>query len=200
MIRINLLGEKKDKTPVYVLQIGAFLAVLLLLGSGLSVFHGGLAAKFDLLENEKVLLEAREKKLTERTKHVEELDKSRKLLTEKLITIARLKSKKQGPVRVLDDLTLSIPERAWLTSVEQKGDSLQLSGVALDPQTVSVFMGTLKNSKYFAGVDLIYSRQYLREGVKLQQFSLSARLTNMLDLQRRRQEENKEAAAKPEKI
>lgn len=192
MVRINLLGEKKDNTGLYVIQAAAAFGLLFIAVISCFFHYDAASSKLEMLTQEKEMLEGQAAKLRERTKKVLELEKKKKLLSEKLTTIAKLKVRKQGPVRVLDDLTLTIPERSWLTNISQKGDELEFRGVALDPQTVSLFMRSIKESKYFEGVDLIYSREYVREGVKLQQFSLSAKLANLLKLNQSEQKNGSE--------
>jgi type IV pilus assembly protein PilN len=182
MIRINLLGEKKDKTPVYVLQFLLFgFCVLVTLGVCFEHYQGRVS-ETDSLQRRRTFLESQASRLREKTKAVDALEKNKKLLAEKLITIARLKAKKQGPVRVLDDLTVTIPDRAWLTAVSQKGDEIEFRGIAMDNQTVSHFMESLEKSKYFHSVDLRVSKQYVKDTVKMQQFHVLAQLTNMLEL------------------
>ncbi|MCB0323734.1 MAG: PilN domain-containing protein [Bdellovibrionales bacterium] len=182
MIRINLLGEKQDKTGIYAIQILSFAAAVLLCLGGCFIAHSTLTSELASLEGEKAVQQSRLAKLRKQTKKVEELEKMRKLREEKLTTIATLKSRKQGPVRVLADLTESVPERAWLLTVTQKGEMVEFGGIALDNQTVSKFMAALEASDYFHSVDLVRSAQYIRDDVKLQQFALSAKLTSLLNL------------------
>ena len=174
MIHINLLGEKEDKTGIYVLQGLALTSVVVLSLGICGFYHGEQISQRDQLEGERLMLETQVARLRKQTKKVDELENKRKLLAEKLMTISKLKAKKQGPARVLDDLTGSIPQRAWLRTVTQRGASVEFAGVALDNQTVSLFMRNLEGSEYFRNIELVRSQQYIRDGVKLQQFSLSA--------------------------
>ncbi|HQH25925.1 MAG TPA: PilN domain-containing protein [Oligoflexia bacterium] len=183
MIRINLLGEKEDRTAIYVLQLASCGLVLALAAGACLYFHMGQAAEMDKLTKRKAALDIRVQDLREQTKAVDLLEKNKTLLSEKLVTIAKLKAKKQGPVRVLDELTRSVPERAWLTAVNQKGEEIGFKGIALDNQTVAQFMEKLKESKYFHNEDLRVSKQYVKDRVKLQQFDVMAKLTSMLLLE-----------------
>ena len=182
MIRINLLGEKEDRSGIYILQLLAAGGLTLLTLLACFQFQQSQENEVEILVKRKGFLEVQATKLREKTKLVDMLEKNKKILAEKLMTIAKLKAKKQGPVRVLDDLTRIIPERAWFTGVEQKGEQIEFKGIALDNQTVAQFMDNLKRSKYFHGEDLRVSKQYVRDGVKLQQFHVLARLTSMLQL------------------
>ncbi len=188
MIRINLLGEKKDNTAIYVLQLLAFgVAVIFVLGVAF-VFKSGISSELEYAKKEQQLLTVRLTKLKQKTKKVDELEKKKKFLSEKLTTIAQLKAKRQGPVQLLDNITGSIPDRAWLTEVAQNGQDIEFTGLAVDPQTVSRFMRKLENSVFFASVDLSYSRQHIRDEVKLQQFSVIGKLIEPLELQEKLKE------------
>lgn len=183
MIRINLLGEKKDNTAIHVLQLLAFgVSILFILGTAF-VLKSGITSQLDFAKTEQQLLNGRLAKLKQKTKKVDELEKKKRFLSEKLTTIAQLKARRQGPVQLLDNITGSIPARAWLTEVAQNGQDVEFTGLAVDPQTVSIFMRALQNSIFFSAVDLGYSRQFIRNDVKLQQFSVVGKLLDALDLQ-----------------
>ena len=182
MIRINLLGEKKDKTGVYLGQILVYCCCLMLSAGIILEYHISKHNELGILTRRKESLENQAAKLREKTKAVEELEKNKRLLAEKLLTIAKLKAKKQGPVRLLDNLTQTIPDRSWLTSISQKGDECEIKGISLDNQTTAQFMEKLNKSKYFRRVDLQGAKQYIKENVKLQQFGLSTTLASMLEV------------------
>ena len=193
MIRINLLGEKKDNSVSHILQLALYcLSVLLLLGACFAL-KSSATATLEELENKRAGLEANLVKLKKKTKKVDELEEKKTFLSEKLTTIANLKAKRQGPVQVLDTITEVIPERAWIETISQTSSEMELKGLAVDPQTVSEFMRELESSRFFTSVDLDYSRQLIRDSVKLQSFSVVARLADALKLQA---EMNKEADGK----
>jgi len=192
MIRINLLDEKIDKSGIYFLQVLAFGSILFLSLAGCFLVHDGLASKKGLLEKEKTLLESKLTRLKKVTKEVEGLESKKKLLKDKLMTIASLKAEKSGPVRVLDDLNLAVPDRSWLRATKESKGQIQVSGVALDNQTVSDFMDNLDASKFFSDIDLLFSNQVVEDGVKLQSFSITAKKLSALELQRMEKEKEKE--------
>ncbi len=198
MVRINLLGEKPDYGPIYALQATLYIVVL---GLGVFIcfiFHETLSSKLESVEADKSSYEGQLAKLRDKTQRVEELEKNKTLLRTKLTTIAKLKMNKSGPVHVLADLTESVPERAWLVAAMQKGETMELRGLALDPQTVSNFMRKLEETPSFGEVDLAYSKQTMRENVPIQEFSVVAKLENPLQRQQQQQEAPK-APEKPKK-
>jgi type IV pilus assembly protein PilN len=181
MIKINLLGEKVDNTALYLLQLFIGAMLILLTIAVCVVIHDGSRNKVEGLKAEKLLLERRLSQLEKKTKEVEDLERKRKLLREKLQTIAVLKAKKHGPVHILDDLNTALPERSWLRSLKQKGGTLEVKGVALDEQTIANYMNQLKTRPLFSSVDLVLSTEFARDQVKLKEFTLSIPLKSPIE-------------------
>ena len=154
MIKVNLQGEKKDYRLQYAAH-GATLAIsFFTLFLVLAVLQMSANSKVSKLEKMKKRLFNEDARLSKITKEVEGLDSKRKWLADKLTTIARLKAVKQEPVKVLDALTNSVPEKSWVETVIKRGESIEFTGVALDNQTVSLLMRQLENSDFFDKVDL----------------------------------------------
>ena len=196
MIRINLLGEKQDNAVIHTLQVFAFGCVMVLTMAACYVHYSSTATELELAQREKTLLNQRLVALREKTKKVENLEKSKVLLKEKLMTISELKAKKNGPVHILHDITQAIPQQAWLTGVSQKSDALEFQGFALDNQTISVFMKTLEASPYFGAVDLVDARVQKKDGVALQKFILLVKLRSALEARKIAKEREQAEAAK----
>jgi type IV pilus assembly protein PilN len=89
---------------------------------------------------------------------VNEFTAKKKELEDKLQIIDQLRKGKTGPVRALDDLAREIPNRVWLTKVEEKGGSVTFEGQAVDHEDVSSFMKSLQKSKYFTNIVLGFSK------------------------------------------
>jgi type IV pilus assembly protein PilN len=190
MIKINLLGEKEDVSTAHFLQLMVFSATVFISVSICFFLYSNIKSEKDALSDEKGGLQARLAEAEKKTKQVDELEKKRKLLREKLITIASLKMKKSGPVHTLNDLNMALPERSWLTSLKQKAENLEAKGIALDNQTVAMFMSNLKQSQNVKMVDLIESSELIKDDVKLKQFTVSITLRDPLEL--KKQELDKE--------
>ena len=183
MIRVNLFGEKVDKTGIYLVQVIAFVGLLIVTVFVCYLTYSATELRKESLAQEKQILIAERNKLNKQTREVEGLEKKRDLLRDKLSTISKLKTRKRAPVHVLDELSTHIPAEALLDKEDEDGGRIQVDGIALDNQTVARFMVNLKRSEYFGEVDLIQSLQRIRDNVKLQQFSVKAKLQNMLKLE-----------------
>lgn len=182
MIRINLLGEKIDRSGSYVLQaLGGAVVVFFALFLSFMLYDS-VASQVAALQDEESQLKIELARLEKVTKEVEELEKKRKLLTDKLRTIATLKAKKTGPVRILDDINLAVPERAWLEGITQKGQVLEIKGVALDNQTIALFMKNLEQGKFVSSVDLVVSSELVKDDVKLKEFTLSLNFKDPIEV------------------
>lgn len=177
MIKINLLGDDTAIDHTGLLFVAGYAASVLLFLGVFFLLHSSIVSQIDESTTEVKSLETRLAKLQETTKEVKELEKKRKELREKLAVIARLKKSKIGPVFVMDDLNRSLPEKAWLTGMREKSDSMRIDGFALDNQTIAGFMKDLGKSDYYKTVDLVETKQTARGGVKLKIFTLQTKIS-----------------------
>jgi type IV pilus assembly protein PilN len=96
----------------------------------------------------------------------------------KLKTIKRLEKGKTGPVKLLDDIAMSVPEdKLWLTTLKEQKGTLILNGTAMDNETVADFMDRLQNTKSINSVQLVRTRQKQIPGFDLsvKDFSLESK-------------------------
>lgn len=156
MIRINLLPVKEAqrafdrRQQVSVALLGLLVAVLVMIVPYIVQTH-----KRNGLEQEINELKAELSKLSQQTTEVRDLDKRRAELQAKLKVIDILKQKRTGPVRILEDLSAATPEKLWLVEFSDVNGLATVTGLALDNQTIAVFMRQLQASKYFFEVDLV---------------------------------------------
>ena len=76
------------------------------------------------------------------------LKKNIAALKVKLETINQLEKAKTGPVKLLDDISMSVPkDKLWLTNFVEKKGTLSLTGTAMDNETVADFMKRLDEKK-----------------------------------------------------
>lgn len=177
MIKINLLGEDTRADFSQHLVLGGYIASLIAL-VGVCIGAGmWMGAEIADLEDRKVSLEQELKRLQTITQEVKDIEKKQKDLEQRIIRIAMLKLNKQGPVKVLDAINKSVPERAWLMDVKERGGQMRLTGVAMDGETVSEFLRELEKSEHFPKVELDFTRGATRQGVKLQDFAIKAEVS-----------------------
>ena len=173
MIRINLLEEIEDKSGKYLINglvLGAspILVVLIFLG-----YFGVLVDQIDQLNVDKEIVNGKLVKMREQTKRIDEIEAGKATLKTKLTTIASLKIKKLGTIRILDDLNTAVPEKMWLDAVKQTdSEHIEILGIALDNPTTSSFIRELKKSQYFKDPEQNQTMQITFEDSKLIKFNI----------------------------
>ncbi len=174
MVTINLLPVKAELRKRALIEHAAILgfcvivAILLL-----STIQGSLNSKKDYLNAEIASTKVEINKLAKEAEKIEEFKKRKQDLERKLEIIANLKTQKSGPVEVLDQLSLIIPEKAWVNSIKNSGNSLVLDGYAVDNPTIAQFLKRLQASQYFSDVVLVLSQQ---DGPR-HKFTIKCRIT-----------------------
>ncbi len=175
MLKINLLPIRQLKKRAKARnQIAAgivvFISVLVLLGL-VGLLQAGRMSNL----NEDIAAKTAEKKSFDKVvQELAELEKKRLDLNNKIQIINKLKSDSSLTVRVLDEVSNLVDNnRMWLTKLNQRGGSLQLTGYALDNQTVAQFMDELETSPFIQSVSLNNSSLKQVSGTDLKEFGLS---------------------------
>jgi type IV pilus assembly protein PilN len=180
MIKINLLKARKEKK-----KIGVRKEMILFILSMVVVFVLLFVVQWFISgEKDKTVAQiSTTKKEIEYYKSLrtefEKAKEQQKILQEKLNVINQLRKEKQGPAKVLDELSIDKPEKIYFESVKKDGSKLGIEGVALDDETVANFMTNLRKSKLFRNVDLIVSEQIEVSKIRLKKFILSCEIIFM---------------------
>jgi len=179
MIKINLLpGKEKKKAGVRKEIVTLILSMILLL-----ILLIGIQWKITNEKEEMVSKISNTKKeiayYKSLTVEVTKAKEAQKVLQDKLNVIEKLRREKASPIKVLDELSISKPEKIHLESLKKEGSKLGLEGIALDDETIANFMTNLRKSKVFKNVDLIVSEQTEQSKIKLKKFTLSCEIISM---------------------
>ncbi len=159
MLRINLLPirqlKKRAKARNQILSaIVAFFCLLIFLGL-LAIFQTG---KINALTTQIADLTRVKDSYAPILADIEKIKKQKEELERKTGIINKLKADSSLTVRVLDEVANTVDnKRMWLDSLSQEGTTLNLTGVALDNETVAQFMDKLKESPYITDVNLTSS-------------------------------------------
>ena len=176
MIRINLLPVRVSKRQEAVkreLAVGAVGLSVMLLACG-AVFIM-IQAQVSDLKAVNVQLQQEIDNLKAIVARVDEVDKLKQDLQKKLDVIGQLKSNKQGPVRMLDELSDATPEKLQLVGLKESNKQLNLTGLAVSNEVISQFLSNLERSDWFTDVYLVGIDQVEEEGYKLKEFQVTAR-------------------------
>ena len=177
MIKINLLGSKIEQNPHLICFMTTWIAGIVIFFLGCVFWKITLLRDVKNLEEKNSSLKKELAVLEEKTKEVKNIENIKNELSEKLSVITILKKNKLGPVKLLDDLNISMPEKVWIESVEESNNNILITGKSLDDQSLSKFMKLLEKSPYFTNVDLQYSKQFFMEDVKIKDFEIKSKIS-----------------------
>lgn len=165
MIRINLISKSKhggssSTGQAAIVQLVVILAIAF--GGGLVgtyLVYADFQARISRAQIKVGAEQAAVKKLKYVRKKEAELKAVRNLVKKKLGVITKLSKGKQGPVRVLDELSVKIPKEVWITSFQQKkNNGVVITGQANTHKWVGIFLTLLEKSKFFTKVSLGYTQ------------------------------------------
>lgn len=180
MIKINLLPVKKKRKPskvtipqVPIIPMAVVFAITAIVAG---YFWFSLGNKIDTLNADKASKEKTLADLKVKIKEVENFKRDNKIFEERTNIIERLKKAQSGPVLLLDEISLDIPERVWLLSLNESGGTINIEGLAFSNSDIVSFVNNLKGSKYLTDVGLIESKQGEKEKMPVFQFKLTCRV------------------------
>lgn len=191
MIKINLLGLKKEIKKSAVPQVslaGTALAValvaFLVAGLGWDYYRyyalnsdgEKVDAEFQKANKEKGRLEGVKKQY-------DALQADKAQLMKQIDVISALERGRTGPVEMLASLanTVVSTKTMWLTTFDNTGDKVHMTGFATSADTVADFLRSLKDTGQFSNVELKDTSQddAKNRGFTAFQFEVSAQLTNV---------------------
>jgi type IV pilus assembly protein PilN len=177
MIRINLLpfraARKKEnvRRQVSIFFLSLILVIILSFSFNfiLSKKISGLTKK---IEDTKTQL-AKYNKINE---EIEKIKKSLAILNQKIDVIKSLDLNRKEPVQLLEVMSkMIVPNRMWLTKFTTNEANVNISGIAVDNQTVADYMTRIETSDHYESVKLssIKKADFSDKSLSLKTFGLS---------------------------
>jgi len=129
------------------------------------------------LNNERGLLDkAKEEKqkLESVLTKLDQVEEQRLFLQKKIDLINQLQARKSGAVRIMEELSASLPDWVWLTEVSVNPQTIQIKGKALSNIQISDYMRNLERSGLLDAFSLLDSTQKTQGANQYLEFSISA--------------------------
>jgi type IV pilus assembly protein PilN len=82
-------------------------------------------------------------------REVEQYQKQKDSLQQRIDLINALKQNQKGPVRILDQISRDLPDLVWLDTMEIRGGRVSIAGRGLNPNAIALFIENIKNNTYF---------------------------------------------------
>lgn len=173
MIRINLLpvrvAKKKESIRQQASVVGLSVALLLLV---LGMVYFSINKKVKEI-NESIKTE--EKNIAQLDKEIGELkniENEKKVIMEKLNIVRQLEVNKRRHIKMLYDIAVAMPERVWIETLKEAGQSVTITGFAASDDVVADFMRSLKGILGAWNVELEIVEQKEKEKMKLAGFTI----------------------------
>lgn len=178
MKRLNLLRqpskskpslfEKIPYHPSFFLTLFAFILIGFEIAF-LATFYNNLAREITSREKYLSGLSSQETSLHREIIKV----KSQKKIKPQEPVLERLKQDNQTLLKILEAISSSLPDKAWLNALSQKENKMILEGYALNHNIVSRFLQELENSKFFGTVKIVKIEQLSQKEGLLKKFTIS---------------------------
>lgn len=184
MIRINLLAVERDRTKrragVAVSQKVTMACGLILLAVGGLIGWQFYAIRQDSARLDEELAAARQEisRLSSVLERVKEFDQRRAQLQQRVALIEQLRKGQLGPVRMLDQVSLALPDGLWLTELRQEQANIIIQGRSSTLTALSDFVANLESSGYFTPpVEIIDSQLESQDKGEFVRFELRGQFT-----------------------
>jgi type IV pilus assembly protein PilN len=155
MIRINLVsGERKKavRAPAFDLAKRVTLACsLILVGSlaGVGYWYWSLTQEAARIDQDITQAETEVARLRPIIAEVAQFESQRQQLQQRVQLIEQLRKGQGVPVQLLDQVSRSLPDMLWLTSMQQTGGDVTIEGRSTTLVALSDFVGNLGTNEIF---------------------------------------------------
>lgn len=192
MIRVNLLGTKEapagggtviDYGPAGGERseskgIVVAVAILGLAVAAIVVQWLSMTRQVSQLDEEINQLTAEKNRLAPIILEVQKYQAKLAELEEKEKLIERLKSEREGPVRMLDALSSELPDFVWLVKLQQGGSQVTIDGMAASYVSIADYINKLEDNEWFQNVELIDAKVDQKQEQEFTQFQLRTQIVS----------------------
>jgi type IV pilus assembly protein PilN len=182
MIRINLLGQARPKAAKQAVPLEATVQILFAcVAIGLAAVILGITyyqQKHQLDDTNKRIasLKAEKASLQQIKQDVDRFESEKAVLQQRIDVIEQLQKNRSGAQDMLQMVANTVVrvDSLWLTSLDRKGDSIEIQGNAGSINAIANFLTELKKSGYFDQVEIKSAKENdLAPGVETYGFAMS---------------------------
>ncbi len=184
MIRINLLAVERERTKRRAtFQLAEKLTVacsLILVATGVFIawWWWTLSRQAADLDRDIAAAQAETGRLRVVIARVQQAEQRRNQMEQRVALIEQLRKSQTAPVHLLDELSRSLPDSLWLTTMQQKGPDLTIEGRCLVLSAVPEFVSNMQATGYFSKLDVSTDTlQGNQAAPELVRFTLKAQYT-----------------------
>jgi type IV pilus assembly protein PilN len=147
MTRINLLPWREARRVNRQRQLIGMLVAAALFGAGIVfLVYTEIAHRIEYQQERNNYLRGEIARLKKAAEEMQELQKTKTRLIERLSVIQKLQAVRPGMVRMLDELVRLVPQDIYLTGFKTANNQVTLNGIARSDDIISKFMRDLKSA------------------------------------------------------
>lgn len=155
MARINLLPWREElrqeKKKEFLVQLaGVGLVVVIGCFAWVQAVDGAISDQ----QYRNNMLTTEISQLKRQVAEIQDLKTRKKELEQRMRVIQDLEGKRSIIVHYFDEMTKSVPDGVYFTSVERKGATFSISGVSESNQRIATFMRNINGSDWFSSPNL----------------------------------------------
>jgi type IV pilus assembly protein PilN len=173
MARINLLPWREElraqrkKEYLTIVGICAFIALIVW-----GAVHWHFNERIDYQNSRNEFLQTEIKKLDQKIKEIQELEREKQRLLARMRAIETLQTSRPIIVHIFDELVDSLPEGVYLKEIVQKGKNFTIKGVAQSNARVSNYMRNVEKSDWLKSPTLDVIETSTEDGRRIANFTL----------------------------
>jgi len=177
MTRINLLPWREELRQERQKQFMTLLVLTMLLAAAIvGLIHFEMNNKINYQNNRNSFLKSEISKLDKQITEIAELQKVRKSLIERMNIIQDLQGSRPSIVHLFTELVTTVPNGVFLQSLEQKGDTLIITGEAESNARVSSYMRNLSKSEWLTDPNLDIIEIKDKKVTRISSFTLTIKM------------------------
>jgi type IV pilus assembly protein PilN len=186
MIRINLLGQSRPKATKQTVPLEATVQIIFLLVAlglaaiVLSVTYFQQKRELDATNARIAALRAEKQSLQQVKQDVDRFETQKAVLEQRINVIETLQKNRTGGQELLETVANTVVrvDALWLTSIERKGDTLDIAGEAGSINAVANFITQLRRSGYFDKIEIKEAKEDdILKSVQTYNFTMTANIS-----------------------
>lgn len=180
MVRINLLPHRQIKRAERQRQFNLMLAATAIAGGALVFMgQGYIGSQIDTQLSRNSRLEMANVQLDKQIAEIRDLKNQINSVLERKLVVENLQTDRSQAVVVLDEITRQLPEGMYLNSINQKGKTITLVGIADTNARVATLVRNLSTSPWLEAPRLIEIKSVNVNNIKQNNFTLTVRLKKL---------------------
>ena len=178
MIKINLLPREEQKRRISVkIPQAVAVTLIILVAVGMWAYWRSLTGELERLRVDSAGIRSEIARAKQIVQLIEQYERDKKLLQERLTLIQRLVSAQGSAVRLLDGISQVMPDDIWLAAINKVSGRLVLQGYASSHFAVANLMLALERLKpRIVSVELSVIERQIHENKPVERFEIVAGL------------------------